>query len=196
MKTKALMLCTLGLAVLWTGCWQKSVQPFYKAGDVIFETPLLGTWQDSDKKPEDSTIWTFARGEKEKTYRLEIKDTDNKYNFDVHLFNIGTNRFLDLYSRNRSVSDIPGHSLLRVGRIGSTMEVRVLSIKWVKDWLKAHPNEIAHIEAADPDHPNDPDQGETILTADTDRLQKFVIAHLDAEGFFDGSGELKKIEAK
>ncbi|MDA1272575.1 MAG: hypothetical protein O2960_00780 [Verrucomicrobia bacterium] len=119
---------------------------------------------------------------------------DTFVEFDARLFELGDSRFLDLYSRKRAVSEIPAHHLFRIGKIGSSLEIQILSGGWIKDWVKAHPKDIAHVRAPDPDEPENPDKGEIVLTAGTEALQKFVLAHLNDEGFFDESGELRKVE--
>ncbi|MDB6039499.1 MAG: hypothetical protein JWM99_3340 [Verrucomicrobiales bacterium] len=195
MKQKALSICALSLLLL-TACWQKSVYPFYKEKDVIFEPLLLGTWTEPDKKAEEAATWTFTRGEKESLYRIAIHDGETKLDFDGRLFKLGDKQFLDLYSRQRSISEMPAHHLVKIRSTGSSFDLQILSLDWTRDWLRAHPSEIAHIYAADPEHPDDVTKGEIILTAGTDLLQKFVHDHLDATGFFDGQSTFKKVENK
>jgi hypothetical protein len=192
MKLKALALSTLSLAALFTGCWQKSVHPFYHEKDLVFEPALLGTWNEPDKKPEETETWTFTRSGRKSLYRVDILDGETKLEFDGALFQLGDNRFLDLYSRKRSANEMPAHHLLRIRNVGSALQVQMLGLDWVRDRMRTHPNEIGHILVADSEHPDDADKGEAVLTAGTELLQKFVRDHLDAMGFFDDPVHLKK----
>jgi len=189
---------TLGLlaaVVLLTGCWQKSVYPFYKEKDVFFEEKLLSSWREAGKAADEGTTWTFAKGELPKVYTVHIADKEAKIDCDGRLFKIGETQFLDLHSRNRGVVDIPAHALFRVGALESeSFKLQMLSPGWVKNRLQLHPKEIANVFANDPEHPEDADKGEFIFTADTEALQKYVTAHLNDEGFWEEPGELKKLK--
>jgi hypothetical protein len=103
-------------------------------------------------------------------------------------------KLLDLYSRNRGIVDMPAHTLMRVRELGDIFKVQLLSPGWVKNRLQLHPKEIANVFAPNPEHPDDADTGEFILTADTERVQKFLTEHLNDEGFWDEPGELKKVK--
>lgn len=194
MKRKALALCMFGLAVFLTGCWQKSVHPFYKDKDVAFEPLLLGTWNDPEKKPDETETWAFTRGDGESVYRVNIHDKETHLDFDGRLFKMGDHRFLDLHSRKRSLDEIPAHHLFRVRGIGPSLELQLLSLDWVRDRLQVHPKEIANIYLANPEKPDAANEGQFVLTAGTDQLQKFVLDHLDAEGFFGERMVLKKTD--
>lgn len=196
MNKKTIATAVIGLSLLWTGCWQKSVHPFFQADDIVFEKQLIGTWTEpKEKKDDESEFWSFSEG-RENSYLLEIKDDDTKMEFDVHLFVLGDSRFLDLYSRRRGFSEIPAHHLFRVGKIGGSLELQILSLDWMKNWISEHPDGIAHVKAPDPEKPEDPEKGEIILTAGTKALQRFILAHLNDEGFFDESGKLKRVEGR
>ena len=196
MNKKAIATAVIGLSLLWTGCWQKSVHPFYQDDDIVFEKRLIGTWMEQkEKEDDDPQSWSFSEG-RENSYQLDIKGGDTTMEFDAHLFELGGFRFLDLYSQRRAVSEIPAHHLFRIGKIGSALELQVLSLDWIKEWSTEHPEGIAHVQAPDSEKPEDPDKGEVILTAGTKALQRFVLAHLDDEGFFDENGELIRVEGR
>ncbi len=197
MKMNIRALAALCLTSLWCGCWQKSIYPFYREMDLAFEPALLGTWSDQDQtSKEGSTTWTFSRGEGDSLYRVAVHDSDCDLDFDGRFFKLDNSRYLDLHSRKRSISEMPTHNLLRVRKTDPALELQVLSPGWVKERLQAHPKEIAHINVIDPDHPNDSEKMETVLTANTDLLQKFLRDHLEAPGFFEDSFELKRKQDK
>lgn len=196
MKIKSFSLMLAAVAILLTGCWQKSVYPYYTDKDVFFEPQLLGEWREADKDPAEATTWTFTRAEQEKVYRIHIKDKETTLDLNGRLFKLGDETFMDMESRQRSINEIPAHHLFRVPEIGATVKIALQSGEFIKNWIEGHPNDLAHIRLNDPEHPDDADKGEYVLTADTARLQKFVLAHFKDEGFFDSPNELKKIEVK
>jgi hypothetical protein len=189
---------TLGLfaaAVLLTGCWQKSVYPFYKEKDGFFEEKLIGTWREADKTADEGTTWTFDKGETANVYKVHIADKEEmKVDCDGRLFKLGETKFLDLYSRHRAIIDMPAHALFRVMDIGESFKLQMLSPGWFKNRLQLHPKEIANIFVTDPEHPDDVDKGEFVLTASTEAVQKYVLEHLKDEGFWEEPGELKKVK--
>lgn len=192
MKTKSIALALLSAALLLTGCWQKSVHPFYKDKDVFFEDKLIGTWREADKPADEGTIWTIEKAETAKVYKIHIADKETKLDSDGRLFKLNDTQFLDMYSRNRGVLDMPAHTLFRVREIGESFKLQILSLNWMKNRLQLHPKEIANVLVTDPEHPDDMDKAEFILTADTERLQKYLLEHLNDEGFWEETGELKK----
>ena len=194
MKTKLFSFAVLAAAALFTGCWQKSVHPFYTEKDVVFEEKLLGEWREAEKTEDDGTTWTFTKGESPRVYTVKIADKETKIECDGRLFKMGDTQFLDLHSRNRAVLDIPAHTLIRVRDLGESLKIQLLSPTWIKNRLQLHPKEISHIRASDPEHPDDMEKGEFILTADTASLQKYVKEHMNDDDFWEESTELKKVK--
>jgi hypothetical protein len=183
-------------AFLLTGCWQKSIFPFFKEADVIVEDALLGDWTEQDKEKEKPAKWNFIRAESDRTYRVRIEDGDTRLDLDARLFKLAGQRYFDFYSRARSINEIPAHHLFRVREIGATLKIQIQSPEWTQKWLKEHPNALPTVKSYDPENPKDEDKVEIILAADTDRLQKWVIEHQGDEGFWDDIHELKKDAAK
>ena len=56
-------------------------------------------------------------------------------------------------------------------------------MNWMQTYLKQHPNAIAHRIVSD---------GDIVLAASTEELQKFVLAHVDDKEFFGGAMEMKR----
>ena len=180
--------------LLMTGCWQKSVYPFYKDKDVFFEEKLIGTWREADKAADEGTTWTIEKGEVANVYKFHIADKETKLDCDGRLFKLGDTKFLDLYSRNRGVVDMPAHVLFRVKELGESFKLQIMSLGWVRNRLQVYPKEIANVFVIDPEHPDDADKGEFVLTAPTEQLQKYLLEHLNDEGFWEETGELKKVK--
>ena len=182
--------CLLLVIVLLAGCWQKSVHPFYTAGDVIAEPRLAGKWTE-DKDSEDKMIWTFAPAG-EKRFNVTAQSKDEKYEFEGHVFKLGNDRFLDLEGKARGFSSVPAHHLFRIVELGSELKMTGLNTDWMEKFLKKNPNALAHMTIVDPEHRDDRNKDEIVLTADTKTLQKFVREHLNDEDFFVGDSVLKK----
>jgi hypothetical protein len=194
MKTKLIALAGLAAAVLLTGCWQKSVYPFYRDKDVFFEEKLIGSWHEAGKQEDEGTTWSFEKAEPSKVYKVHIADKETKLDCDGRLFKLGETTFLDLHSRNRGVVDMPAHALFRVKELGDTFKLQMLSPGWFKNRMQLQPKEIANMFITDPEHPDDVDKGEFVLTAPTEQLQKYLLEHLNDEGFWEEPGELKKVK--
>ncbi|MFW5645222.1 MAG: hypothetical protein ACOCZL_04860, partial [Bacteroidota bacterium] len=54
MRTKNIIIITILLTFLLSGCLVKSLHPFYIEKDRFFRQELVGKWMD-----QDSMIWTF-----------------------------------------------------------------------------------------------------------------------------------------
>lgn len=191
MKTK-FTLALIAATVLLAGCWQKSVYPFFKEKDVFYEEKLIGTWRE--EKPDDPTTWKIVKGESPNSYNIHIESKDVKLDCDGRLFKMADVKMLDLYSRNRGIVDMPAHTLFRVKEIGESLKIQMLSPNWMKTRLQLHPKEIANVFTPNPEHPDDVEQGEFVLTASTDDVQKYITAHMNDEGFWEEPGELKKVK--
>jgi hypothetical protein len=194
MKTKLIAMAGLAAAILFTGCWQKSVYPFYKEKDVFFEQKLIGSWREASKTEDEAATWTFEKGELKDVYKVHIADKETKLDCDGRLFKLGDGKFLDMHSRNRGIVDTPAHALFRVLELGETFKLQMLSPGWFKSRMQLHPKEIANVFMTDPEHPDDVDKGEFVLTASTDEVQKYLLAHLNDEGFWEEPGDLKKVK--
>jgi hypothetical protein len=177
---------------LAAGC-VPSVHPWYADKDVTFEEKLLGTW----KQDKEDTLWTFEKGEGEsKGYRLTIiskdKDKDPAL-LEAHLFKINGKMYLDtypgsnaLYSSNDFLKfHLAGtHMLYRLDTIQPTIEFRTLNPDTIGKMLKDKPELIAHESPSGNDG--------VLLTAPTEKLQKFIAEHAEDEKFFGEANALTR----
>jgi hypothetical protein len=190
-RTSCLLLTTLLLA----GCWQKSLNPFYTAKDVVSDPKLAGTWkehkEDDTGNETDRMIWNFAAAE-DKRFDLLVQSDKDQQKYDAHLFKLDDNCFLDIVSQERAISAIPGHHLFKVVELGADLKLAALNIEWMQKWLQEHPNSLTHITLINPEHRDDRDHDELVLTADTKALQNFVREHLKDEKFFGEATVFKK----
>jgi hypothetical protein len=189
MKNKVLLLFTLALA----GC-VPSINPFYTERDLVFDPALVGTWRPVEAKESSKETWEFAKAG-DKLYQLAQTDEEGrKAVFDVRLFKLKDHRFLDLYLTKvegdqlkvndwASISLVPAHLLLKVVQIEPALKLAAVNPDWMQTHVKQHPNAVAHRVVSD---------GNIVLAASTDELQKFVLAHIDDKEFFGGAMEMKR----
>jgi hypothetical protein len=189
MKTRILLLFAFTLA----GC-VPSWNPFYKEKDLRFDPALIGHWRPVKPEENSKENWAFARAG-DQLYRLTQTDEEGrKAEFDARLFKLKEHLFLDLYlvkvegdemklNALASCSLLPAHLLLRVEQIEPALKIAVLNPDWMQEHLKQHPDALPHRKLND---------GNIVLAAGTDDLQKFLLAHLNDKDFLGGAMELKK----
>lgn len=189
-RTTCLLLMTLAVA----GCWQKSVSPFYTTADLVAEPALAGVWREpktpGDSGDDDPPLWEFV-DVGGKRFDLVIRDKTERYEYDAHVFKLGANRFLDLGSKARSVSGVPAHHLFKL-EVGSDVKLAALNTDWMQKWLRKNPGSLPHVTVIDPEHRDDRDKDELVLTAETAALQRFVREHSADESFFVEPVALKR----
>lgn len=172
---KSLLLASL----LLTGCWQKSLHPFYTDSDVYTDPALGVQWQQKDGS---QNRWAFAEGRNQR-YDLVISDKDNEQKFEAHLFKLANERFMDVMSLEAGGS-IPAHHLFKLVELGTNLQLAPLDLDWMQTWLRSHPEKLAHIRVPNPSHRDDRSKDELIVTADTLALQRFIRDHLSDPKMF------------
>lgn len=178
------------VACLLAGC-VPSLHPWYADKDVTFEEKLLGVW---NQEKEDN-LWIFEKGdEQSKGYRLTIVSEDKEKDpalLEAHLFKINGKSYLDMFPAGNSFDNandffklhITGlHQLLRIDSIQPTVQFRMLNPDTTGKMLKEKPDLIAHENPADTES--------VLLTASTEKLQKFIAEHTDDEEFYGEANAL------
>ena len=187
--------CLLLGACLLTGCWQKSINPFYERADVVFDEHLVGSWRestDSEPAPDDKVpVWTFSPGGN-MSYKLEIQDGEEAHSYAAHLFKLDGQQLLDIFPTDRAISTIPVHNLFKVVTTQPKIELAALNIDWVQKWLRQNPETLAHIAIPDAEHRHNREKDELVLSADTKSLQKFLREHLKDDEIFGKTQVFKK----
>jgi hypothetical protein len=182
-----LLAVTVFLALL--GCIP-SVYPLYTEKDLTYDPALLGSWRE---KEDSEGSWTFTQ-DKEKTYKLVIRDKDKSSPFLGRLLKLGDRRFLDITPDGAGLEDlnredlykallIPGHFFFRVDQVEPALKLTALKGDWLNNLLKKDPKAIQHLQ-----HGSDT----VILTAPTEELQKFILKHLKDEDAWGDSSDFKK----
>jgi hypothetical protein len=174
------------VAVLLTACIP-SINPFYTDKDMVYDTRIVGTWQDKESADQPE-IWKFEQGEN-KAYKLKVTENDGKQGeFEAHLFKLKQDYFLDIVATEigtnvaglTTASLIPGHLLLRVPQFEPELKLAMIDFDWLDKYLKEHPKELAHHR----------DEERIFLTAETADLQSFVLKHLGEGELFSKGGEM------
>ena len=160
----------------------------------MFDPLLAGAWTPIEAKEGSKETWAVTTVS-EKLFQLQQTDEEGrKAVFEVRLAKLGERRFLDLYlikaesddvnlNALASMSLVPAHLILKVEQIGPTLKIAAMNPSWLKEFLKQHPDAIAHRVVLD---------GNVVLTASTSDLQKFVLEHADGENLFGGAMEMKR----
>lgn len=182
--------CLVVLALLLAGCWQKSVHPFYTEKDIVFDHQLAGKWTEGTGPEENPNTWTFTNigGRR---FDAVVQSKDSKYEFRATMFKLGEEHFLDFEGKSRDIGIIPSHHLLRI-QLGSEIKLAMLNPDWMQKWLRANPGTLEHFTLEDPEHPQDRENAEVVLSAQTKALQKFILAHKDDKEFFVEPVTLRK----
>src|SRR4051812_18589517 len=81
MKTKLIAVAVFAAAVLLTGCWQKSVYPFYKEKDVFFDEKLIGSWREASKTEDEAGALAVGKREAGEVYKKHIAGKEAKVEF-------------------------------------------------------------------------------------------------------------------
>jgi hypothetical protein len=183
MKPQFLLIAALMVALL-QGCIVKSLHPFFRESDVVFDRTLLSTWVD-----QNNDKWTIVPyKDKPNAYEMHWREEEGNQDivFLAHLFKLQGELYLDVmpltdhHDINMPLFEmhlLPAHSVAKVVML-SAAEVQ---IKWFdEDWLRMlfdqNKIKIAHEEVLD-ETPKDENDKWYVLTASTAELQKFIIKY-------------------
>jgi hypothetical protein len=156
------------------------------ASDLTTDPALAGVWQEppdaNDPNDKDRPLWEFVPADG-KRFDLVIRNSEERHAYDAFVFKLGADRYLDLASTERPPSGIPAHHLFKVISVSPNLQLAALNPDWVRKHLQQKAS-LAHIMVPNPEHRDDRDQDELVLTADTSALQRFIREHKDEEKFF------------
>lgn len=191
MKTRNIIFIGI-LALAISGCFVKSLHPFYEESDVVFNKKMVGTWLDEDSATWRINPFVFSKGlmngdSTDNSYLVEMfDDTTNISTFNVHMFKLEDKVYLDFepirgdrYDEMIDIHMIPAHTIARFDFV-SEDEILIawFNQDWLNDLFEENRVKIAHevIATAEENYTK-----EYILTASTDELQKFIIKYGNAE---------------
>lgn len=187
------MLVILGISLVLAGCVVTSVYPYYTDKDLVFEPGLVGRWSDAKPDADSKEAWVFEKSG-DKDYRFSLVGANKTNEFSAHLFKLKGQLFLDFLPLEEHEGCVPPHYLLKVAQLEPTLKTAVMDYEWLGKLLEKEPQAVRHLLV--PTEPGRNDEVRVVLTADTQELQKFVLKHLDTEGAFKESGEMKRQGAK
>jgi hypothetical protein len=182
--TWAGLVCAAGL--LLSGCFVRSLHPFLAISDAAFDPALVGTWQSQDENGKGKASITFTRAG-ETGYELEYRDPEvaKVSRYKANLGAIGKNRCLDITPvPEKDLDDhyIAAHSLWRIALKGDTLTLEQLDYDWLKALLATQPGALDHEVV----------EGDIVLTASTEDLQRFILRYGDDPKAFSAKSTWKK----
>lgn len=177
--------------LLLAGCVVTSVYPYFTAKDVVVDELLVGKWADPDDAAEPGKYWQFARTNGQ-AYSLVIHGGEEAQDYLVHLFKLKGRRFIDAEPTARKDDMIPPHYLLQVHRLdASGLTFSIMDYKWLEQLVERDPSAIEHLWVDRNAVENN--RGRVILTADTSKLQKFILKYAsDTNAFSELDQMLRK----
>jgi len=195
------LLAAFGAAMIFCSCYCGSVHPLYKLEDAIYLPELEGSWTCSRGS---DTNFTIKRND-ERSYLIESQNSIGGRSESIAvLLELGGELFLDVFPSDQSAHLASGqsvyawpisvHYFYRILQIEPTLVVTTLDPYWLRQLHEKDPASIGFLSVTDPDDGPAPDDvinnlasdNFDLLTASTDELQQFVIAHLDTpEAWYD-----------
>jgi hypothetical protein len=186
MYTHAKIGCLAVLALTFlTGCLP-SLNPVYKDEQLVVVDAALGTWTQPDSK----ATWVITKRDA-RSYALVYTDEQGQQGrFVARLAMIEGTLFLDLFPEEAqgsanglyNVHQVPIHTIYVVKRTKPGLELASIDFNWLQKHLTDNPQAIAHATVG----------GGKLITAPTEDLQAFVVAH---KGAFTNNFKLER-EAK
>jgi hypothetical protein len=183
---------TLSAVMLFlAGCIVTSIYPYYTDKDLVLDPAVLGKWVEKGKTNETSEYVKFepmgTNG-----YWATVFGTDETNSFEVHLFRLKTQMFVDSFPTNRSLDFVPVHQVSKVTQIRPVLETANLNYDWLATLLKKHPKAIRHMVLREKS--GDESGGRIILTADTQELQRFILKYINNTNAWKEPTQLKRLD--
>lgn len=202
MKTKNIIFI-VAVTFLLGGCSIYSLHPLYNESTLVFDTNLLGTWEDND-----GNTWNFEKaikpeyddlkkiGLNENTYLLSYTENDKMAQLHVHLVKLEDKLFLDLYPADNYDEQIgndllaqqllPIHTFVKVEINKNDITLSPFDAEWVDDLFEHKKIRIAHEDVAYFGYML------RVLTASTPELQKFVTKYGNEKEAFENEPDILK----
>lgn len=176
--------CTLALVLSLGGC-VTSLQPLVTDENAVVDADLIGTWKQTNG---DST-WEF-QSENRGYHVIITAEQGKRGEFHGLLTELDGRRYLDLKPDLDSLETLdfykwhllPMHSFLRLDVTDDKMDLALMNIQWLQQYLQQHPGAIATQEIDD----------RHVLSAPTAELRAFVAAHDAEPEFFMDPIELER----
>jgi len=178
------ILLVFGMALLVAGCVVPSLHPLFTEKDLVFDPALVGTWAEEDQEE----TWIFLKSG-DKAYDLIHTAQGLPVKYQAHLGRLGEFRFLDVYPREPEVKNdfyklhlIPVHTFWRIWMEGDLLRIAMLDPDWLKNMIAQKKVKIAHERL----------ENRILLTASTQKLQKFVLQYAEDVKAFPDPGKFHR----
>jgi hypothetical protein len=198
MKKISLLVLVLVIAALQS-CTIFSLHPLYEEEDLLYESALIGLWQDKEDGDEfvaferiEDNRYLFRYMEAPKGGNIpEITDT---VSFEAGLLKVGDHYFLDLYpyftgDRDESYflfrNFVPTHSFLKIEWKTDEIILYMFEPDRMKKLFEQNRIRIKH-EIINDDY--------IVITASTQDLQQFIKKYADDSAAFDEPGFFRKVK--
>jgi hypothetical protein len=151
-----------------------SLNPVYRNENLVLDASVLGAW----KQPKSAATWKFTERDN-KSYNLVYTDEKGQQGrFIACVADIQGKRFLDLFPEEAMPEAsgfykfhlVPIHTIYLVRGTQPNLELAAINYPWLDDYVADHPGAIEHATFG----------GRTLITASTEQVQAFVLAHQDA----------------
>ena len=190
MRRLKLLVFPFGVLLLLSGCIVRSMHPLYTDENAIFDARLLGQWTEENSKE----IWEFSKQDEQRYKCVVYEDEGEQSILEAHLLEIKGKMFLDFFPTESDWQEgvfyqlhiLPVHSFAYVKQIEPTLQISFPSSDWLQELLEKNPDAIRHEKLGEDD---------IILSASTEALQTFWLAHLDTEGAFAELSNLQRRQA-
>lgn len=187
------IIITLAIAMLagLQGCLIKSVHPFFREADIIYNGELLGTWEDQDRNS-----WSIRQNPfKKNSYLLSTKKVNRSVEFSASVFSLKNQLYLDMMPVQDNSEEVllfdlhllPTHSIAKITSItDERIDIKWFNEEWLHELFKQNKIRMSHELVMDSE-PKSEDDGTYLLTASTEELQKFIMKYGDDEQAYGGS---------
>jgi hypothetical protein len=179
---KSLMVVlTFSLTFLSIACPTRSMFPLFTEKDQQLLPGLEGGWKGPDG--QSFTLKTKA----DRSYDIiALEQSGERTAYEGLVGKLGKNWFVDSYPTSHHLDHhlLRAHVISRIQLEGDSLRMSSLEDKWLKTHLEMGDLNIAHIVV----------DGDVILTATTEELQRFVAAHADDKEAFPNPGTLSRVK--
>ncbi|HEV2437183.1 MAG TPA: hypothetical protein VG077_14415 [Verrucomicrobiae bacterium] len=177
------------IMMFFAGCVVTSIYPYYRDKDLVFDPAMLGNWVEAGQTNENSE---YVRFEPMGTngYWATVLGGSETNSFEVHLFRLKAQLFVDSFPTNRSLDFVPVHQVSKVMDNGPVLETANLNYDWLAKLLEKNPRAIRHMMLRD--NPGD-EHGRIVLTADTKELQRFILKNINNTNAWKEPSQFKRL---
>ncbi len=190
----------LAIMPFTTGCWVRSVYPFYEDSDVVIDQTLAGAWVGEGELR--NCVLAINLSAASRTYTIEVANSENKTAgckastetqgeptaFRGQLVQIGQRRFFDVVNMDHDGLDV----LLKVETDKLGLALTPLDSEWMANAMDSNTVKLqgrAEVFGGEFGAGPPPDGRVTLVSTTTD-LRDFLRQHADDKGVFSESGRM------